>query len=81
MNTLKRLMLLGWVGFWLLAGCATSPEPFDYQQNNEMKPGPGIFTGEEGVYTIYGSPPKPAKETPGTSQEEGPAEPDDPAVQ
>ena len=56
MNTLKRLLVLGGVGLWLLAGCATPPEPFHYQPDNELKPGPGLFTGEDGVYTIYGPP-------------------------
>jgi hypothetical protein len=58
MNTLKRLIVLVAVVLGLLvAGCATPPEPFEYQSENELKPGPGIFTGEEGAYTIYGPPP------------------------
>ena len=56
MNTLKYLIVLGGVGLWLLGGCATPPEPFHYQPDNELKPGPGLFTGEDGVYTIYGPP-------------------------
>ena len=82
MNTMMRLIVLaGLAAFLVLAACASSPEPFDYQQNNELKPGPGIFTGEEGVYTIYGPPPKPAKEAPAASGEEAaPVEPDDSAA-
>jgi hypothetical protein len=65
MSTLKRLIVLvGVVLGLLVAGCATPPEPFDYQQNNDLKPGPGIFTGEEGSYTIYGPPPAEEKEPP-----------------
>ena len=79
METLRRIVVLGVLAAWLLAGCATPPEPFEYQQSNELKPGPGIFTGEEGVYTIYGPPPEPAAEDAGASGEEGPAPPDDPA--
>jgi len=80
MNTFKRLMVLGGVGLWLLAGCATPPEPFHYQPDNELKPGAGLFTGKEGVYTIYGTPPAVPDENdpPG---EDGPLELDDPAAQ
>ena len=80
MNTIKRLMLLGGVGLCLLAGCATPPEPFHYQSDNELKPGPGIVTGEEGVYTIYGRPPAVTDEA-DPSVEEILGEPDDPAAQ
>ena len=48
---------------WLLAGllvlaiaiggCASTPEPFDYQQENELKPGPGLFSGDDGVFTLF----------------------------
>ena len=82
MNTLKRLIVLAGVVLGLLfAGCATPPEPFDYQKSNELKPGPGIFTGDEGSYTIHGPPPKPAKEAAETSEEDCPGGPDEPAVQ
>lgn len=65
MNTLKRLlMLVGLVSTLLVAGCATPPEPLEYQPNNELKPGPGILTGEEGVFTIYGEPTPAQKEEP-----------------
>ena len=81
-GTLQRLIMLGVVAVWLMAGCATPPEPFEYQQSNELKPGPGIFTGEEGVYTIYGTPPQPAEEDKaGGSGEEDPEKPDDPDAQ
>lgn len=82
MNTMKRCILMGsFAVLLLLTACASSPEPFDYQKSNELKPGPGIFTGDEGSYTIYGPPPKPAKEAAEASEEEGPAEPDEPAAQ
>ncbi len=80
MKTLKRLMVLSGVGFWLLAGCATPPQPFHYQPDNELKPGPGIFTGKAGVYTIYGRPPV-VKDESDPSVEEILGEPDDPAAQ
>jgi len=73
MNTLKCLGVLAGLVLWLLVGCATPRQPYDYQQSNELKPGPGIFTGEEGVYTIYGPPPKEEKEP--KPEQEAPANP------
>ena len=64
METSRRIVVLSVLAVWLLVGCATPPEPFKYQQNNELKPGPGIITGEEGVYTIYGTPTRSAEEAP-----------------
>ena len=78
MKKMEKSLVLGGVGMWLLAAaCATPPEPFEYKQNNDLKPGPGIFTGEEGVFTIYGRP-NPAEKTPGDSEE---ATRDDPVGQ
>ena len=39
-----------------LGGCSTSPEPFEYQSNRELKKGPGVVSGEDGVFTIYRKP-------------------------
>jgi hypothetical protein len=36
-----------------LNGCSTSPEPFEYESHRELKPGPGLFSGEDGYFTIY----------------------------
>jgi len=80
MKVLKYMVVLGGVGLGLLAGCATPPEPFEYHQSNELKPGPGIFTGKEGVYTIYGTPPAGLDET-DSSAGEAPDEPDDQEAQ
>jgi hypothetical protein len=74
MKTMKRCIVMGGLaGLLLLAACASSPEPFEYEQNNELKPGPGLLTGEEGVYTIYGPPPVKEKEP--VSEEDVPVKP------
>ena len=39
-----------------MAACSASPEPFDYQPDNELKPGPGLFSGEKGGFIIFRSP-------------------------
>jgi hypothetical protein len=73
MKALKRFAVTtGLAGCLLFGGCATPPEPFDYQADNELKPGPGLITGEEGAFTIYGEPAPPKQEEPAT--EETPAE-------
>jgi hypothetical protein len=85
MKTMKRMMVLAGVGLWLLVGCATPPEPFHYQPDNELKPGPGLFTGKEGAYTIYGRPPEVPDETDPFGEDALTEEPqeasDDPAAQ
>ena len=46
-----------------LCSCATSPEPYDYGAEKEiptgpgeLKEGPGLFSGEDGYFTIPGQP-------------------------
>ena len=57
MHILKSAMLFFAVGAALvLGGCATQPEPFAYTPDNELKKGPGLFSGEDGVFTIYRQP-------------------------
>lgn len=41
-----------------MAGCAASPAPFDYHDDRDEKPGPGLFSGDEGGYIIFGEPSK-----------------------
>jgi hypothetical protein len=38
------------------AGCASSPQPFDYHDDRDEKPGPGLFSGEDGGYIISSEP-------------------------
>ena len=53
----------------LLAGCGG--EPYTYQPDHELKPGPGLFSGEDGEFNLIGSP----KEQKDSEPEEKPAEP------
>jgi hypothetical protein len=52
----------------LFFGCGG--EPYNYEPPNEVTPGPGLFSGEDGEFTIIGEP----KENKGTSQEKEQAE-------
>lgn len=54
------------------SGCATPPEPYEYggfdqelqTGPGELKEGPGLFSGENGYFTIYKQPPSSEKESP-----------------
>ena len=51
---IRRLMFVGILAAALTAGaCGTSPEPFEYKSDKKAKPGRGVFTGEDGAWTIY----------------------------
>jgi hypothetical protein len=41
-----------------MAACSASPQPFEYQPDNELKPGPGFFSGENGEFVIFRRPEK-----------------------
>jgi hypothetical protein len=43
--------LLMVIGF---TGCSSTPQPFAYHDDRDEKSGPGLFSGEEGGYVIYG---------------------------
>lgn len=36
----------------LLGGCTTA-QPFQYSDPTEMRPGPGVFSGEDSEFVIY----------------------------
>lgn len=44
----------------LVVGCASS-KPFDYHSGNEIPKGPGLFSKDEGEFTIYSSKKKQAE--------------------
>lgn len=39
-----------------LTGCGG--EPYTYEPSNELKPGPGLFSGKEGQFYLIGGPKK-----------------------
>ena len=53
-NTLTLMVLVAGLVLFALAGC--NAKPYDYEPTaGEMKPGPGVLTGESGELTIYDS--------------------------
>ena len=56
-NAFQAMMLMFCLIFGMSA-CSAPPEPFEYQPENELKPGPGLFSGEKGEFTIIRSPQK-----------------------
>ena len=36
------------------AGCALNPQPFEYHNDLDEKPGPGLFSGDKGGLVIIG---------------------------
>ena len=52
-----------------LTACASSPEPYEYEPDNELKPGSGLFSGEKGEFTIFRIPEK-ADQTEDASRQE-----------
>ena len=54
-STLWTLLLIG-LAIALLTSCGAKGQPAEFEQTaGEMKEGPGVFTGEEGEFTIYDS--------------------------
>ncbi len=57
MNSLKKsLQISSLIGTLLLCGCGG--EPYSYTPENELKPGPGLLSGEDGEFNLVGSPNK-----------------------
>lgn len=53
-----------WAGF-LFSSCGG--EPFSYTPSNEVKPGPGLFSGPDGEFTLVG----PEKDEEKTDENDG----------
>ena len=62
----SAVLLVVWI-----AACASTPQRFEYHDDRDEKPGPGLFSGEEGGYIIYGKPPAQKKDP-----EKTPTDPD-----
>jgi len=57
MNLIRAILIIAMVtAMAAFYGCAVTPEPFEYQPDNELKNGPGLLSGEDGVFTIYRKP-------------------------
>ena len=52
-RSIASCMLLAFILLAFIGGCSTAPKPFDYQSDNALKKGPGLFSGEDGAFTIY----------------------------
>ncbi len=48
---MKQLILMVLASV-VLAGCAHS-QPYEYHRIDEIPEGPGLFSGEDGEFTIY----------------------------
>ena len=49
---ITKLVLLTAVPALILTACTTPPRPFTYESDRDLKPGPGLFSGEDGVFKI-----------------------------
>ena len=38
------------------AGCTWPPKPYEYHNEKDEMPGPGLFSGEDGGFVIYNEP-------------------------
>ena len=75
METLKGIILTGGLALSLLiTACASSPEPFEYSSENENKSGPGVLSGEDGVFTIYSGTPEVLQDKAPAAEEPAPEE-------
>ena len=63
----KWLGIILILGMIVSSGCSTAPKPFEYQSDNELKKGAGLFSGKEGKFTIYRRPV--SSEEPATREE------------
>lgn len=48
---MKKILFIFFV-VTVLAACAKS-EPFEYHRIDEIPEGPGLFSGEDGEFTLY----------------------------
>jgi hypothetical protein len=55
MNCLSRMALKLWLVAMVLAltGCGCGSQSFEYHAADDPPPGPGLFSGTDGTFTIY----------------------------
>ncbi len=68
-HLIKRFLAAGAVLLCLFTwGCAG--EEYNYVDDGDLKPGPGLFSGEDGVFTLYGkTAPEQAEESTETNKQ------------
>lgn len=68
---LQRVTLtITFIGCSLLYGCGG--ESYTYESENELKPGPGLFSGEDGEFNLIGSPEEQEEKTEENTEQEEP---------
>ena len=57
MNHISRMTLKIWLAVTvvILAGCGGGSQSFEYHAADDPPPGPGLFSGVDGTFTIYQS--------------------------
>jgi len=57
MNCLSRMTFKLWLVATVLAlaGCGGGSQSFEYHAADDPPPGPGLFSGPDGTFTIYRS--------------------------
>ncbi len=56
MSRSNVLLAAAFAACFFLSGCGG--KEFVYQPDHELKPGPGLFSGEDGEFTLIGTPEK-----------------------
>ena len=69
MDRMVRCLQVGaLVVFLFICGCGG--EPYTYESNNELKTGPGLFSGEDGEITIFKQRPTEKQEQEGQEEQQ-----------
>ena len=68
MSRSTLLLAAAFAACFSLSGCGG--KEFVYQPDHELKPGPGLFSGEDGEFTLIGTPEKQRQERNKQKQQE-----------
>jgi hypothetical protein len=67
---MRKLATIIFLSAVIIGGCASGKD-FTYEPAQETPPGAGLFSGEDGVFTLYGEETPPAPENrPMTNQDD-----------